>query len=79
MSLSHNNITFQTVKNLLMVDPWTTDEQKPLLLHLDEPMQNAFKDQVVNLFRLQKTEQSLILFTGLFKLIKDFSLLEEYF
>ena len=65
----------------MMIENWETkdDQEKPLMFYLDSEMQNDFKNQVLNIFKKEKSDKGLILLTSMFNVDNDEAMINEYF
>ena len=65
----------------MMIENWETkdDQEKPLMFYLDSEMQNDFKNQVLNIFKKEKSDKGLILLTSMFNVDNDIAMMNEYF
>lgn len=65
----------------MMIENWETkdDQEKPLMFYLDSEMQNDFKNQVLNIFKKEKSDKGLILLTSMFNVDNDEAMMNEYF
>ena len=65
----------------MMIENWETkdEQEKPLMFYLDSEMQNDFKNQVLNIFKKEKSDKGLILLTSMFNVDNDEAMMNEYF
>ena len=65
-----------------MVQNWQVNpengDQKPLLQHLDKEIQHEIKNQIVDMFNENLTERTLAMYTQMFKLDNDLTLVQIY-
>ena len=65
----------------MMIENWETkdEQEKPLMFYLDSEMQNDLKNQVLNIFKKEKSDKGLILLTSMFNVDNNEAMMNEYF